>query len=128
MTTETKTTESILDLTTAMVNMDGDAELLQEIVEIFMETAGDQFASLEAAIAAGDVSLTAIQAHALKGGASNFCAGRFVAAALRLELHAKGGSLDGAEQMVTDMRTRLDEVREVVAAVNWDEIARNWQG
>ena len=80
------------------------------------------------AIAAGDVSLTAIQAHALKGGASNFCAGRFVAAALRLELHAKSGSLDGAEQMMADMTARLDEVREVVAAVNWDEIARNWQG
>ena len=128
MATDILTTESILNLAEAMQNMDGDAELLQEIVEIFMETADNQLQTLVANIAAGETAQVAILAHAMKGGASNFCADRFVASALRLELLAKGGTLDGADEMLATMRDCLDEVAEVVKTVNWDEIARSWQG
>jgi two-component system sensor histidine kinase/response regulator len=83
--------DGVLNLTEAMSNMDGDHELLAEIVEIFMETAPDQLQSLGRCIAAGDARETAIMAHGMKGGASNFCAGRFVASALKLEMLAKTG-------------------------------------
>ena len=128
MTTELTTIDSVLDLSTAMTNMDGDAELLQEIMEIFLETAEDQLQAIENCILIGDQGQVAIQAHAMKGGASNFCAKKFVASALALEHLAKGGSLDGAEEKLAAMRTDLDEVAEVVPTVNWDEVERNWQG
>lgn len=126
MSTDTTTIDSVLDLSTAMMNMDGDVELLQEIMEIFLDTADEQLQSIEACISAGDVGQVATQAHGMKGGASNFCASRFVASALKLEQLAKGGTLDGAENLLKAMRDCYGELKDVAVVINWDEVARNW--
>ena len=47
MSTETPAVESVLNLAEAMTNLDGDAELLEEIIEIFLETAEEQFATIQ---------------------------------------------------------------------------------
>jgi len=117
---------SVMDLGAAMAQMDGDAELLQEIVEIFVETGPEQLQTLDAAIDAGDAAQVALVAHGMKGGASNFCAGRFVAAARSLEMLAKGGGLDGAADLLVRMRADFAELVEVVAVVNWNEVGRQW--
>ena len=122
------TSDAVLNLAEALTNMDGDAELLQEIVGIFMETAEAQLASIAEGIAANDPALVALQAHALKGGASNFCAAKFVASALNLELLAKTGSLEGANEGLERMRADYGEVAEVIAVINWQEVENSWQG
>ncbi len=127
MSLDIATPHSVLDLNTAMSNLDGDVELLQEIVEIFLETSAEQIQSLRNAIRAQDVQTVAIDSHGMKGGASNFCASAFVESALALELLAKGGSLDGAEPLLDKMAECLDELKEVMSVVNWGEVARNWQ-
>ena len=119
---------SVMDLAVAMQQMDGDAELLQEIVEIFVETGPEQLDALAASIAAGDAAQTALVAHGMKGGASNFCAGRFVDSARALELHAKDGSVAGADALLARMREDFAELAEVVAVVNWAEVQRGWAG
>ena len=128
MTIETSTTDSVLGLAEAMTNMDGDSELLQEIIEIFMETAPPQLDAIAENIQTGDITSVAIQAHAMKGGASNFCARQFVASSLKLEQLAKGGNLDGAEALLARMREHFAEVSEVIKVINWEEVERNWQG
>jgi len=128
MSQDVVTPSSVMDLNAAMSNMDGDAELLREILEIFLETADDQIAGLRGAIAAGDVQTVAIDSHGMKGGASNFCAGAFVKSALALEMLAKDGSLAGAEGLLDTMVEHLVELREVASYVNWDEVAAHWQG
>jgi len=128
MSEEITTMDGILNLSEAMENMDGDAELLAEIVEIFVETAPQQFDALAAAIAAGDVADVAIKAHGMKGGASNFCAGKFVGSALKLEQLAKSGTLEGAEDLLAAMRSDYAELGEVVAVINWAQVAAGWQG
>jgi len=128
MTNGTVNVDSVLDLTEAMTNMDGDAELLQEIVEIFMETAEPQLDSIAQCIMIEDINSVAIQAHAMKGGASNFCARKFVASSLKLELLAKSGLLEGAQDALAQMRTDYVEVTEVVKVINWQEVERNWEG
>ena len=128
MTYDTIAVNSVLDLAEAMMNMDGDAELLQEIVEIFQETAQAQLDTLQQCIEIPDPSQVAILAHAMKGGSSNFCARKFMASALKLELLAKGGALEGAEEMLAQMRIDNDEISEIVSVINWEEIERNWEG
>ena len=128
MSTETTSIESILNLSEAMVNLDGDAELLQEIMEIFLETAGEQLQSIQNGIEAGDVKAVAVQAHGMKGGASNFCAKKFVRSALRLEIKAKEENLDGAQELLDGMKSAFEELREVAVVINWAEIERNWEG
>jgi len=127
MTNDILPVDNILDLSEAMTNMDGDAELLHEIVEIFMATTQPRLATIRQGIQDVNANQVAVQAHAIKGGAANFCARRFVASALKLELLAKSGSLAGAESMLDQMCTDFDDVAEVIKVVNWDEVARNWQ-
>jgi HPt (histidine-containing phosphotransfer) domain-containing protein len=118
--------DSVMNLAEAMRNMDGDAELLQEIVGIFMQTGAEQLASLTSALDAGDVRDVALKAHGMKGGASNFCARHFVAAALKLELLAKTGTLDGAAVLLAEMKASFAELEELTVLINWDEVAQNW--
>ena len=126
MTHETATVDSVMNLAEAMTNMDGDAELLQEIVTIFMETGREQLAVLQSGIATGDIKDVAIKSHGMKGGASNFCARKFVASALKLEMLAKRGTLDGAQALLAAMTADFAELEEVVGLINWDQVAQNW--
>ena len=127
MSTETTTIESILNLSEAMTNLDGDAELLEEILEIFLDTAVDQLQSIQNGIEAEDVNHVAVQAHGMKGGASNFCAKKFVRSALKLEVLAKGGHLDGAQELLDGMKVAFEDLKEVCEVINWDEVSRNWE-
>ena len=124
----TKACETTLDLTGALGNLDGDVELLQEVMQIFLDMAPAQLTSLENCISSGDTLAVAVQAHGMKGGASNFCAFRFVEAALALEQLAKQGALDGAEDLLAHMREAFAELLEVANAINWDEVARSYEG
>jgi len=117
---------SVVDLCAAMQQLDGDAELLQEIVEIFVETAPEQLQGIAGAIDSGDVDQVALVAHGMKGGASNFCAGRFVESARALEMLAKGGSLDGARALFLQMESDFSDLAEVAAVINWLEVQRGW--
>lgn len=119
---------SVMDLSAAMEQMDGDAELLQEIVEIFVETAPEQLQAIATALAAGDTPQVGMVAHGMKGGASNFCAGRFVAAARELELLAKRNTLEGAAGLLEQMRADFADIAEVAAVINWGQVQFNWQG
>ena len=126
MSTPTNTADSVLDLNQAMNNMDGDVALLEEIIGIFMDTAPRQLENLEECLENGDLVAVAIQAHAMKGGASNFFASRFVAAAFKLELLSKSGIVEGSESLLAGMKEAMDELIEVVAVVNWAEVGKNW--
>jgi len=125
---EWDTTEigQVMNLAGAVGQMEGDTELLREIVEIFMETAPEQLQAIENAIAAGDAARVALVAHGMKGGASNFCADRFVAAARELEQTARNGDLAGAPQLLARMREGFSDLDEVAAVINWDELHRTW--
>ncbi len=128
MSTETTSIESILNLSEAMTNLDGDAELLEEIMDIFLETAEEQLQDIQNGIQAEDSKQVAVQAHGMKGGASNFCAKNFVRSALRLEVKAKDGSLDGAQELLDDMKAAFNELKEVAQVINWKEVERSWEG
>lgn len=123
---ELKSVESVLNLAEAMNNLDGDAELLEEIVDIFLETAPEQLESLGNCIQINEIDTVAMNAHGMKGGASNFCAKRFVAAALKLEMKAKTGSLEGADAILSEMNDAFEEMKEVIQVVNWEEVQREW--
>jgi HPt (histidine-containing phosphotransfer) domain-containing protein len=112
---------AVLDLAPALENLDHDAELLREICDLLLETAPQQLEELESFLAAGDVEAVATAAHGMKGGASNVGATAFVHAARELELLAKGGSLQGAEELLSAMQREFERVRDALAAVDWED-------
>jgi HPt (histidine-containing phosphotransfer) domain-containing protein len=108
----------------ALDAMGGDGELLQEIVEIFLETGPEQFAELEASIAAQDLAAMQTVAHGLKGSAASIGALGFAAVARELEFLAKAGSGDSAAALLARMRAQFAELEEVCAGVDWEGLPR----
>jgi HPt (histidine-containing phosphotransfer) domain-containing protein len=76
--------------------VEGDAELLAEIVELFLEDSPRLMGEVRAAVAAGDAGALKRAAHTLKGAASNFGAAAVVAACLELEAMSRSGDLAAA--------------------------------
>ncbi|MCP4574597.1 MAG: Hpt domain-containing protein [bacterium] len=114
--------DAVVHLEEAVAQMGDDPELLQEIVEIFLEGTPDILESTAQAIAAGDVDQTRMQAHSMKGSASNICAVAFVEAARQLEYLAADGGLDGADALMAQVRERYSELERVLATVDWSAV------
>ena len=100
--------------------MEGDHDLLRELIEVFLEDAPHQIDSVRRALAVRDADALYNAAHALKGSAGNFGAPDVVNRALRIEAYARQGNLDAAanefESLETEMTVLVDElvtVREV---------------
>ncbi len=111
-----------------MENLEGDAELLQEIVEIFLDMGPEQLDSITNCIAAGDVNAVQTQARGMKGGASNIGAVKFVQTALSLEMLAKEGTLDGASELLSGMRDDFEDLKQAMAVVDWQEVTDAYTG
>jgi HPt (histidine-containing phosphotransfer) domain-containing protein len=76
--------------------VEGDVELLREIIALFLEDSPRLIEDVRAAVAAGDAAGLKRAAHTLKGAAANFGAAPVVAVALELELMGRTGNLSGA--------------------------------
>jgi HPt (histidine-containing phosphotransfer) domain-containing protein len=76
-----------------LAELDGDAELLAELVDTMRTEAPKLLHELRAAAGATDPALVARAAHTLKGAVSNFGARTAADAALRLELMGRAGDL-----------------------------------
>ncbi len=112
----------VLDLNTTLENLGGDPELLQEILEYFMEMAPQQLDDLQAAVAAQDTAAVDLQAHSMKGGSANVGAVRLAAVARDLEQLAKGGSLAGSFELFERMREEFVALEAVVPRIDWDAL------
>ena len=113
----------VLDLGGTLENLGGDPELYQEIFDFFMEIVPQQLDDLQAVQEAGDVAAVDLQAHSMKGGAANVGAVRMTAVARELETLAKNGSLDGAADLVAQLRVEFAALQAVVPQVNWNSLS-----
>ncbi len=73
-----------MDRAAVLERVEGDVELLRQLVELFREDSARHLRDLRAALERGDAKAIERSAHALKGSTSNFCAPSAWEAALRL--------------------------------------------
>lgn len=97
----------LLDRDAALERLDGDEELLQEIVEIFLEDAPRLFLALKQARLDRDQKTTERQAHSLKGASANVGAVHLQASCLAAEAHAKAGRWDELEAQLPELEASL---------------------
>ena len=95
--------------------LDGDEDLLQELVAIFLEHAHQQVQRLREALGTGNAPDLVHQAHSLKGAATGLGAEALGMIAARLELAGKSGRLADAPHLPQALEEELARFREAVA-------------
>ena len=89
-------TSAIFDTARILANVDGDQEVLQQIVELFLEDSQVVLAQIRDAIEREDTETLTCSAHSLKGAVSNFGAQCAFRAAKKMESLGRNGDLEGA--------------------------------
>jgi len=85
----------------------GSADLLREVIVLFLEDAPTLLTAIRAGLAAGDAPATRGSAHALKGSAANFGAPALVGLARQMEYDAAAGNLDAAALSLAGLESEL---------------------
>jgi len=95
--------------------VEGDRELLAEMVELFEQDSPRLLAAIREAVARGDGGMLERAAHTLKGSVSNFAAPAATAAALRLEQMGREGKLEQSGEACTALEAEIEHLRPALA-------------
>ena len=105
----------------ALAGLDGDRDILGEIVAALIETAPASIAAIRGAARSGDPAALADAAHSLKGAVSTVAAAPAHGAAARLESLARAGDLAGALEQCDPLEREM--ARLVAALQSFDDPA-----
>jgi len=86
--------EKIIDLEDVLKRIQGDKELLIELIEIFIEDCPSKFDSIDGLLKSSDAVALSEVAHSIKGAASNISAKKLWKTFLEMEETAKSQNLD----------------------------------
>ena len=89
-----------LDRASLLERVEGDQELLAEVIKIFLADAPQLLVAMRNALQQGDMILLERSAHSMKGAAGNLSAQLTVSAALQLEQNAKNGDAESSKMSV----------------------------
>jgi CheY-like chemotaxis protein/HPt (histidine-containing phosphotransfer) domain-containing protein len=109
--------ESPVDAAAALRGTDGDADLLAELGELFVEEWPVRHAELRSACGAGDARRIERAAHGLKGVLAALGAGRAAASAAVLEHTARSGQLDAATDDLAALEHQIDRALPHLGAI-----------
>jgi two-component system, sensor histidine kinase and response regulator len=99
----------------ALVQVDGDEELLGELAKMFLDELPIQLAALRDAVACGDSKALERTAHALKGAVGNFAARRSFDRARDLEMMGRAGDLAHAREGLAALEESLQRLEPALA-------------
>ena len=114
---------AMIDMSALMKRVDGDTDLLAELVELFIEDYPKLLSQIEEAMADGNAEELASRAHALKGSVGNFAAKSAFDAALRLEKLAREGNLEKAQEAYDKLMQEIHRLIPALQALNMKEAA-----
>ena len=117
---ETIAADEILDRAQLFALIEGDMELLQELVELFWESCPQMLSEMQEAIAAQDSQGLTSSALTLKGSVGSFAAKRAFEAALNLEQIGREGDCSQAARALARLEMELDRLKPVLAEVHQD--------
>lgn len=108
---EADQSDALFDRDVALSRVGGDAELLKEIAQLFLDDYPKSLTELREAVEARDAKRVERSAHGLKGSVSNFGAAPAVQAALQLETMGRAQQLVEVEQVLRTLELALAALR-----------------
>ena len=108
----------LLNEAVALDRVGGDASLLQEVAQLFLEDYPNSLSAIETAIQSGDSKALERAAHTLKGAVANFGVDPVVQSALALEMSGRLGDLSGCDLKLADLKDKLAILHQDLATVS----------
>lgn len=109
--------KDVFDLDAALGRMEGDRELLEDMIEIFLGDYPNQVNEIRTAIANDDGENLTNAAHALKGSVGNFAAKNLFEIALSLEKDARNLKKDKWSPGLNNLETEFTKLEAALKAV-----------
>lgn len=106
------------DLHEALARVDGDKELFNEMVQLFLEEYPKSLAKIREALSQQDSQSVAYAANALRGALGNFAAASAISVTLRLEQMGRQGDLSQAQEATTSLEDSLSRLRSALTSLN----------
>jgi signal transduction histidine kinase/DNA-binding response OmpR family regulator len=106
---------NIFDRKSLMERVGGNEEILQNIIQLFLQETPKQLNDIEAKLAEGDIKAATNGAHSIKGSAGNFGAQEMREAAYCLEQLCLEKQLDKANDALVTLRECFDTLKECMA-------------
>jgi HPt (histidine-containing phosphotransfer) domain-containing protein len=116
---ETHVADPPIQLPVALRRVDGDLELLEELVKTFQEDLPERIQRLKAAIDRGDSQETARSAHSLRGSLGILAAQQAQSLATELETLATEGRLDEAAGHYQALERELERLSAFFSSPDW---------
>jgi HPt (histidine-containing phosphotransfer) domain-containing protein len=106
----------VFDHAGAMARLEGDEDLLRELIQVYMDSLDDQLAALQKALDTGNAASAETTSHALKGGASNIGADHLRQHFFDMEMDGRDGKLDALAEGLQAVPKLMDELIEILSA------------
>jgi two-component system sensor histidine kinase/response regulator len=107
----------VIDRDVALARVGGDADLLKEIAQLFLDDYPKALANLRTAVACSDARNVERAAHGLKGSVSHFGASAAVEAACTIEQLGRTDQLDEVAGVVEELEHALEALRPELEAL-----------
>jgi CheY-like chemotaxis protein len=105
----------VWDRAATLARIEGDAELLAEMVRLFLEDGPKLVASICEAVSRRDAKALEQAAHTLKGSVSNFSAPSAFEAAQRLEMMGRQSDLNHAAEACSALKTEMERLKSALS-------------
>ena len=100
-----------------LTSLVGGDEHLAELIDTFLEDAPQLLDDLQQAVAVADASRLQLAAHSLKANSADYGASRLWNLCRKLEGMARGGTLEGASELVEEAVAEFQRVRRALVAM-----------
>ena len=121
-TPEEQLPDEVIDKVAALDCIDGDEELLREMVEIFLDDCPKLLNDIRQAVTGRDSESLHRSAHTLKGSVGNFSASAAYEAALKLEMMGRSGNVAHAEEAYSVLEGEIGRLREALSALVSEDV------
>ena len=110
---EAMTTDLNWDMKFAMEQAADDAELFQELLEIFKQACSDDLAAIKAGLDGGDAKRVYIAAHSMKGAAASLGMLTIKDLAMGMEMAARTGNLAVVRAGYENLATLVNHLQDL---------------
>ena len=104
-----------IDRVSLLERVEGDQELLTEMIHLFQEDAPNLLTAMRDALHRGDMAVLERSAHSLKGAVSNLSAKATAAVASQLEKDAKNKDVDSARRSLVEVERAVKHLLPALA-------------